>query len=71
MYRLKIKEIAQAQGLSQNKLSRIADLDVNVVRRVFRNPQEVIQTDTLDSFAKALKVDISSLIESIREDDQQ
>lgn len=65
MYRLKVKEIAQAKGMSQNKLSYKAEIDLKSLRKIMRNPQAIIQTDTLDRLAMALEVDISELIESI------
>lgn len=65
MYRLKVKDIAQQQGLSQNRLSRLADVDIKVVRRIYRNPHESVTLPVLDRLAKALHVDISELIESI------
>lgn len=65
MYRLKVKEIAEQQGLSQNKLSHLAIVDIKVIRRIYRNPQESVTLPVLDRLAMALKVDISDLIESV------
>lgn len=62
---LKVKEVAQAKGISQGKLSRIADIDVKTVRRIFRNPAEIITTETLDKLATALEVDVCELITHI------
>jgi DNA-binding Xre family transcriptional regulator len=62
---LKVKEVAQAKGISQGKLARKADVDIKTVRRVFRNPREIITTETLDKFATALEVDACDLIEHI------
>ena len=65
MYRLKVKELAERRGLSQNRLSRLADVDVKVIRRIYRNPQESVTLPVLDRIAHVLKVDISELIESV------
>ncbi len=65
MIRLKVKEVAQAKGISQGKLSRIADVDVKTVRRIYRNPTEIITTETLDKLATALEVNVCDLIEQV------
>ena len=65
MIRLKIKEIAEAKGISQGKLSRKADIDVKTIRRIYRNPVEIITTETLDKLATALEVNVCELIEQI------
>jgi len=65
MIRLKVKEIAQAQGFSQAKLARKADLDNGTVRDIFHNPYRDINLSTLDKIAQALSVNASELIESI------
>ena len=64
MIRLRVKEIARAKGLTQGGLSRKADIDVKTLRRIFRNPTEIVTTETLDKLAIALNVDASLLIES-------
>ena len=64
MIRLRVKEVALAKGMSQGRLSRKADIDVKTLRRIFRNPTEIVTTETLDKLAVALNVDASLLIES-------
>lgn len=64
MIRLKVKEVAQAKGISQNKLARMADLDNKSVARIFQNPHQYISTETLDKIAQALNIDASMLLES-------
>ena len=64
MIRLRVKEIALARGLTQGGLSRKADIDVKTLRRIFRNPTEIVTTETLDKLTTALNVDASLLIES-------
>jgi len=65
MIRLKVKEIAEQKGLSQARLSRIADVDIKVVRKIYRYPTESVTTSVLDRLAQALEVDITQLVESI------
>jgi hypothetical protein len=36
--RLKVKEIAEAQGYNQSSLARKADIDFKTVKRLFRDP---------------------------------
>lgn len=65
MIRLKVKEIAQAKGVSQSKLGRLADVDVRTMRRIYREPTASVTTTILDRIAIALGVDASELLESI------
>jgi len=67
--RLKVKEVAQAKGMSQGRLQRRADVDVKTIRKIYQNPYVIINTDTLDKLAKALGVDASELIESVPDDE--
>jgi DNA-binding Xre family transcriptional regulator len=67
MIRLKVKEVAASQGISQSKLGRIADVDVKTIRRIYREPLEPVTTTILDRIAKALQVDASELIESVED----
>jgi DNA-binding Xre family transcriptional regulator len=66
MIRLKVKEIAAQKGMSQGSLSRLANIDIRTLRKIYRNPTEaIVTTDTLDRLAMALPVDVSELIESV------
>lgn len=62
--RLKVKEIARQQKISQGQLARLADLDDNTLRKIYHNPYTNIELVTLDRIARALRVDASLLIES-------
>lgn len=64
MIRLRVREIARARGMTQGGLSRKANIDVKTLRRILRNPMEIVTTETLDKLATALNVDASLLIES-------
>lgn len=61
--RLKIKETAEAKGFNQSSLSRAANVDFKTVKRLFRDPYRDIAVSTLVKIARALKVDLSELIE--------
>lgn len=65
MIRLKVKEVAAAKGIGQTKLSRMADMDIKTIRRIYRNPYAEVSTFTLDRLAKVLGVDVRELLESV------
>lgn len=65
MIRLKVKEMAEARGWSQNYLSHLAILDIKVVRKMYQNPTASFTTYSLDKIATAFGVDASELIESV------
>lgn len=65
MIRLRVKEIAKEKGISQGKLSRIANIDENTLKRIYRNPTGIVSTDTLNKLAKALDVPVTALIEDV------
>lgn len=68
MIRLKIKEVAKSKGISQLALGRMADVDANTIRRIYRDPYASITLHILDRIAKALRVNASELIESVPDD---
>lgn len=65
MFRLKVKEIAEAQGYNMSSLSRKSDVPFNTVRRAWKNPQYEIRLDALHRIAKALGVKTGDLIEDL------
>lgn len=68
MIRLRVKEIAQAKGISQTRLGQLALIDVDRMRKIWRNGDMYHANLTLivlDRIAKALNVDASELIESV------
>ena len=64
MFRLKVKEVAQAKGTSQRQLFLRSGVDITTIRKVFRNPHTVVTVETLTRLAKVLEVDVSELIEN-------
>jgi DNA-binding Xre family transcriptional regulator len=74
MIRLRVKEIAQAKGLSQGKLSRMSDVDDNTIKRIYKNPTAIVSTETINKLAKALEVSTMELMEDVpdtKEGDQR
>lgn len=68
MIRLKVRELAQQQNISQSRLGRLADIDAPRMRQIWRygdSHHTNITLTTLDRLAKALHVDASELIESV------
>lgn len=63
MIRLKIREIAEAKKINMSKLSRMADVNYNTIRAIWDNEMKDMTVSTLEKIAKALKVDVSELIE--------
>lgn len=65
--RLRVKEVAKEKGISQGKLSRTADVDINTLRRIYRNPESAnVTVGTLARLATALGVDVRELLESVK-----
>jgi DNA-binding Xre family transcriptional regulator len=63
MVRLRVKEIAEAKGMSIAKIARKADLDNKTVYRIVHDPFAEITTYTLGRLAEALDVSVKDLIE--------
>jgi transcriptional regulator with XRE-family HTH domain len=66
--RLKVKEIADSQGISQRQLFLRSGIDIKVIQRIMRDPYVNVTTETLGKIAKVLGVDVSELIESVEDD---
>ena len=65
MLRLRVKEIAQQQGLGQGKLARMADMDIKTLTRIYKNPYSEVSSVTLEKLARALAVSVADLIEEV------
>ena len=63
MIRLRVKEIAEKQGLNISQLARKADLDRRTIARIYHDPTQEISTLVLDKLATAINVSPSELIE--------
>lgn len=63
--RFRVKEIAEARGISQRQLFFRSQVDLKTIQKLFRQPTStIITTETLDKLATAFNVDVSLLIES-------
>ena len=65
MLRLRVKEIAQQQGLGQGKLARMADMDIKTLARIYKNPYAEVSSVTIEKLARALSVSVVDLIEEV------
>ncbi len=68
MIRLRVKEVAEAKGVSRLRLSRIADINYKTIQGIWRDPYREISIKTLEKLARALKVPSSELIEDVPDD---
>ena len=65
MLRLRVKEIAQQQGIGQGKLARMADIDIKTLARIYKNSYAEVSSVTLEKLARALSVSVADLIEEV------
>lgn len=73
MIRLRVREIAQHKGISQTRLGQLALIDVDRMRRIWRDGNmntANLTLQVLDRLAKALGVDASELIESVPDEEK-
>ena len=71
MVRLKIREIAEAKKINMSKLSRMADVNYNTIRAIWDNELKDVTVSTLEKIARALKVDISELMEVLPDEERR
>jgi len=69
MVRLKVREIAEAKKINMSKLSRMADVNYNTIRAIWDNEMKDVTVSTLEKIARALKVDVSELIEMLPDEE--
>lgn len=68
--RLRVKEVAKQKGVSQGLLGRLANVDTNTMRKIYREPDRAnIGIVILNRLANALDVDVRELLESVEEDE--
>ena len=63
MIRLKVKEVAQAKGISQRKLFFRSEVDIRTIQKIYKDPYTNITIQTLAKLAKGLGVTSCELIE--------
>ena len=64
-FKLKVREIAEAQGLDRAKLARRADVTYATVHNIWNNPFADVSITTLEKLAQALNCDVSELYERV------
>lgn len=65
--RLRVKEVAEAKGISMTKLSQRSEVSYNIIRDIFRNPFRSTQTETLQRIADVLGVNVAELLETVED----
>jgi transcriptional regulator with XRE-family HTH domain len=70
MIRLRVKEVAQAKGVSMSRLSRISDVNYKTIQQIWRDPFREVSIKTIEKLAKALGVPSHELIEDVPDEDQ-
>lgn len=60
---MKVKEIAEAKGISMTRLHNRSEVAYSTVRNVFRNPYTEITLSTLARLSETLEVPSCDLIE--------
>ena len=68
MIRLRIREIAEEKGYNMSSLSRKSDVSFKTVKRLWKDPYQTANTDTLEKLAKALGVSVRDLLEDMPDD---
>jgi DNA-binding Xre family transcriptional regulator len=65
MIRLKVKEVAEKQGLNLSQLARKADIDSRTLRRIYQDPTKEVSTAIVAKLAGALGIASTDLIEDV------
>lgn len=65
MYRLRIKEVAEAKGYNISTLSRASDVPFTTLRRAWKDEHYEIRLATLNKIAQTLGVSTGELIEDV------
>jgi DNA-binding Xre family transcriptional regulator len=71
MIRLRVREVAQAKGITMAKLGRMADLNQRTMQAIYNDPYRDVAYSTLVKLAKALDVDVSELTEDLPDSDKK
>ena len=67
MLKLKVREIALQKGFNQSTLSRAADVPIDTIRRIWRNPYYEVRLSTLNRIAAVLGIKATELFEDVPE----
>jgi DNA-binding Xre family transcriptional regulator len=69
--RLKLKELLDAKGISQGRMSRISDVSLNSIQNMRQDPSRDVLISTLAKLAIALQVPVQDLFEVIEDSPKQ
>ena len=61
----------QNKKINMSKLSRMADVNYNMIRAIWDNEMKDVTVSTLEKIARALKVDVAELIEVLPDEEQR
>jgi transcriptional regulator with XRE-family HTH domain len=67
MLRLRVKELAEGQGLNRNQLQLKSGVTLPLLTRYWNNNTESVTLDALDKIARALGVKATDLLEDIED----
>ena len=68
MIRLRLKEVLAEKKMTQVKLSRITEVSMNTIQKIYHDPYHDVALSTLERLAKGLGVDVSELFEVVPDD---
>lgn len=60
----KLKDLRKKRGLTQARLSEVADIDYKYIQRLEGKNPPALKVDTIEKLAKALKVKPAELLKS-------
>lgn len=69
MLRLKVKEIAEAQGLNRSQLQIKSGVTLPLLNRYWNNNTSEVKLEALEKIANALGVQASDLLEEVPDEE--
>ena len=69
MARLRIKEIAEQQNMTQTELAKRSGVTAQLINRYWNYPMQRVELDALVKIAKALGVQFADLVETDIDED--
>lgn len=63
MYRLRVRQIAESQGISRTKLSHLTEMQYETINGIWHDTQRDISLTTMLKLARALGVEVNDLYE--------
>jgi DNA-binding Xre family transcriptional regulator len=63
--RLRVRDVAEAKGISMTKLHHLSEVAYGTIRKIFHDPYTEITLTTLNRLAAALQVETKELLESV------